>query len=121
AGSEASSGLEGALWLCPVEDRRPLDSTREGMREGFPLGSYLLLVDDTSRLFREGKATVAREVSEILDRLGSSAETWHARLESLRKGRLLGRFLASSRSRLKDVADRIGLGRVANLNGCPAV
>ena len=63
AGSEASSGLEDALWLCPVEDRRPLDSTREGMLEGFPLGSYLLLVDHTSRLFREGKATVAREVS----------------------------------------------------------
>ncbi|MHC5538502.1 transposase [Singulisphaera rosea] len=121
AGSDASSGLEESLWLCPVEDRRQLDSAREGMLEGFPLGSYLLLVDYTSRLFREGKAMVGREVSEILDRLGSSAETWQARLEGLRKGRLLGRFLASSRSRLAEVAARLGVGRVANLNGCPAV
>ncbi|MHC5537774.1 hypothetical protein ACYOEI_06045 [Singulisphaera rosea] len=98
-----------------------MGSTREGMLEGFPLGNYLLLVDYTSRLFREGKATVAREVSEVLNRLGSSAETWQARLERLRKDRLLGRFLASSRSRLGEVAARLGLGRVANLNGCPVV
>jgi hypothetical protein len=45
AGSEASAGLEESLWLCPIEDRRRLDSSREGMLEGFSLGSYLLLVD----------------------------------------------------------------------------
>jgi hypothetical protein len=27
----AAAGLEESLWLCPIEDRRPLDSTREGM------------------------------------------------------------------------------------------
>src|SRR5262249_1577210 len=31
AGSAAASGLEEAHWLCPIEDRRRLDSTREGM------------------------------------------------------------------------------------------
>jgi hypothetical protein len=40
------------------------------------LGNYLLLVDYTARLFREGKAVVARDVAEILDRLGSSPDHW---------------------------------------------
>jgi len=38
---------------------------------------------------------------EILDRLGSSAEQWQARLERLRQGRLLGRYLAATRQRLR--------------------
>ena len=66
AGSCASAGLEESLWLCPIEDRRQLDSSREGMLEGFPLGSYLLLVDYTGRLFREGKAAISRELSGSL-------------------------------------------------------
>jgi len=85
----------------------------------FALGSHLLLVDHTARLFREGKAALAREVSEILDRLGSNGESWQARLERLRKGRLLGRFLASSRQRLREVSERLGLRRVLNLSSCP--
>jgi hypothetical protein len=31
AGSRASAGLEESLWLCPIEDRRLLDSAREGI------------------------------------------------------------------------------------------
>jgi hypothetical protein len=31
AGSEAAAGLEESLWLCPIEDRRGLDSSREGI------------------------------------------------------------------------------------------
>ena len=45
AGSRAAGGLEEALWLCPIEDRRRLDSSREGMFEGLSIGNYLLLVD----------------------------------------------------------------------------
>jgi REP element-mobilizing transposase RayT len=119
-GSKASAGLEESLWLCPIEDRRRLDSSREGMLEGFSLGSYLLLVDYTGRLFREGKAAISREVAAVLDRLGSSAETWQARLEKLRKGRLFGRFFAATRKRLSEVAGRLGLRRVPNLGCCPA-
>jgi hypothetical protein len=55
AGSCANAGLEESLWLCPIEDRRGLDSSREGMIEGFSLGSYVQLVDYTGRLFREGR------------------------------------------------------------------
>src|SRR5581483_9836188 len=101
-------------------DRRRLDSPREGMVEGFALGSYLLLVDYTSRLFRAGKAVLSREVAAILDRLGTSAEQWQARLEKLRQGRLLGRYLAATRQRLGEVALRLGVKRVPNLGGCPA-
>jgi len=120
AGSCASAGMEDSLWLCPIEDRRRLDSAREGMLEGFPLGSYLLLVDYTGRLFREGKAAISRELSGIFDRLGSSAESWWARLEKLSKGRLLGRFFAASRERLREVAARLGVHHLANLGACPA-
>ena len=40
------------------------------MIEGFSLGNYLLLVDYTGRLFREGKATISHEVAEILAAAG---------------------------------------------------
>ncbi len=81
AGSEASAGLEESHWLCPIEDRRRLDSAREGMLKGFSLGNYPLLVDYTGRLFRDGKAAISREVAEIMERLGTAAETWQARPE----------------------------------------
>jgi hypothetical protein len=120
AGSAAAAGLEESHWLCPIEDRRSLGSLREGMLEGFSLGSYLLLVDYTGRLFRKGKAAISREVAEILERAGTTAETWQTRLEALRKGRLLGRFFAASRARLREVAHGLGLRGVPNLGGCPA-
>jgi len=91
------------------------------MVEGFSLGSYLLLVDYSARLFRDGKAVLAREVAEILDRLGSSAERWQARLDKLRQGRLLGRYFATSRARLQEVAEKLGFKRIANVAGCPTV
>jgi hypothetical protein len=66
AGSNSSAGLEESIWLCPIEDRHKLDSSREGMLEGFSLGSYLILVDYTGRLFRDGKAVISAELSGIL-------------------------------------------------------
>jgi REP element-mobilizing transposase RayT len=120
AAQAVSSGLEESLWLCPIEDRRGLDSTREGMTEGFTLGSYLLLVEYTGRLFREGKASISGELAGVFARLGSDGESWSARLLKLSRGRLLGRYFASSRQRLREVADRLGLHHIANLGGCPA-
>ncbi len=120
AGSNRSAGLEESPWLCPIEDRHTLDSSREGMLEGFSLGSYLMLVDYTGRLVRDGKAAISAEVTGILDRLQSSAESWRARLEKLRGGRLLGRFFAASRERLREVAARLGVHHLANRAGCPA-
>ena len=120
AGSAASAGLEESIWLCPVEDRRALDSSREGMLEGFSLGSYLALVDYTGRLFREGKAVISAKVAVAFARLGSSADRWNARLEALKRGRLLGRFFAASRARLREIAGRLRVHHLANLSGCPA-
>jgi hypothetical protein len=44
------------------------------MLEGISLGSYLLLIDYTGRLFRDGKATISAELSGILERLCSNAD-----------------------------------------------
>ena len=61
AGSAAAAGLEESHWLCPIEDRRRLDSSREGMVEGFSLGNYLLLVDYTGAALPRGEGgAVAR-------------------------------------------------------------
>jgi hypothetical protein len=56
----------------------------------------------------------------LLDRLGSGVDRWQARLKALRRGQFLGRFFATSRERLRAVAERLGLKRVPNLGGCPA-
>ena len=61
---------------------------------------------------------VSRDVAEVLERIGTTAETWQARLEKLSEGRLLGRFLAASRQRLREVAQRLGLRRAVNLGRC---
>ena len=109
AGSQAAAGLEESQWLCPIEDRRGLDSCREGMIQGFPLGSYLKLVDYTGRLFRQGKASISSDLAGVFERLGCSAMRWQNRLEKLSEGRLLGRFFAASRARLREIRDRLGM------------
>ncbi len=120
AGSVAAAGLEEALWLCPIEDRRGLDSDREGMLAGFSLGSYFLLVDYTGRLFRNGKAAISVALAGVFDRLGFSVEKWTSRLETLRNGRLLGRFFAGSRAKLQGLARKLQVRHLVNLAGCPA-
>ena len=120
AGSTAAAGLEEPLWLCPIEDRRTIDSRREGMIEGLSLGGYLLLVDYTGRLFRTGKAVISAELSHIFERLGSTADSWWSRLQKLSEGRLLGRYFAARRERLREVARGLGVHHLANLGGCPA-
>jgi len=121
AGSRAAGEVEEDLWLCPVEDRRRQGSTREGMLEGFSLGSYLLLVDYTSRLCRQGKARVSREVASILDRLGTSADVWGQRIQRLLgKTRLLGSHFCTDRERLRELARKRGVHHLDNLAASPA-
>jgi hypothetical protein len=104
AGSRASAGLDESLWLCPIEDRRGLDSSREGMMQGFPLGSYVKLVEYTGRLFRQGTASISAELAGIFERLGCGAENWHDRMQRLNGDRLLGRFFATTRAKLEEIA-----------------
>jgi hypothetical protein len=92
---------------------------KENLREGLSLGSYLLLVDYTGRPLRQGKPAISVDLEGIFDRLGSSAMIWRARLEKLRTGRLLGRCLAATRQKLRDVAERLNVRGIANLAGCP--
>ena len=87
------------------------------MIEGFSLGNYVLLLEYTGRLFREGKAVISGELAGVFERLGSNAENWQARLQKLAAGRLLGRFFAASRARLREVAERLGVHHLANLGG----
>ena len=110
--------MEARLWtlsrleLAGVVARRGVD--------GVTLGNYLLLVDYTGRLYRQGKAEISRQVAAIFDRLGTTAENWQSRLEKLREGHLFGRFVAATRQRLREVADRLGMRRLPNLAGRPA-
>jgi hypothetical protein len=118
AGSHAAAGLEESLWLCPVEDRRELGSPREGMVPGFSLGSYIKLVDYSGRHFREGKDSISAELTGIFERLGCSAQSWRVQIEKLRGDRLLGRFFAISRAKLREIGERLGVRRVINLRAC---
>lgn len=121
AGSRAAGNVEQKHWLCPLEDRRRSGTAREGMVEGFSLGSYLLLVDYTGRLCRNGKARIGREVASILERLGTNADVWEHRIKRLfSQSRLLGSYFATDRQRLRDLAARRGLHHLDNLAGCAA-
>lgn len=118
AGSRSAGRFEEDHWLCPLEDLRKKGSSREGMLESFSLGSYLLLVDWTSRLHRKDKAHVPPEVVGILERLGSSAEYWEYRLTRLlKKARLMGSYASTSRARLEAVAAERGVHHVDNALG----
>lgn len=119
AGSRAAAGLEDTLWLVPIEDRRRLDSRREGMLNGFTLGNYLLLVEHTGRLLRRGKASISAELESIFERLQSTPEIWQQRFAKLSRGRLFGRFFAGRSGRLRQAAADLGVRRVVNLTSCP--
>ena len=56
-------------------------------------------------------------MAEIFERIGTGAETWHAGLQKLRTGRLLGRFFAASRQRLRDAAQRLAVATMRRISG----
>ena len=93
--------------------------TETGMLEGVTIGSYLMLVDATSRMVRSGKARVDKDVCGIFDRLGTTNEAWLARIQQLvGRVRPFGSFLRGTRDRLRDLAGKLGMRRVVNHNGC---
>lgn len=121
AGVRASRGMESGLWLCPVEDRRADGVKRPGLLEGFSLGSYLQLIDYTSRLVRKGKARLSSEVASLLDRIGTSVDIWNANIERMfARTKHLGVAFSFSRAKLQAAAEKRGLHHMANLNGCRA-
>ena len=122
AGSKAAGNLEQNHWLVPIEDRRQLPSksnksAREGMVGTFSLGSYLLLVEYTGRLFRNGKARISAGAKDVLERLGSNPEFWFERIKKMLKtNQLRGCFFGTKAEVVKEAAKKRGV-RTANL--CP--
>ena len=128
AASKAIGSLEQDHWLVPIEDSRVHSSAnnvslgksgkgkvREGMLETFSLGSYLLLVDYTGRIWRNGKANMNAGLKEVFDRIGSSAEYWSARIQQMMQSKdLRGTVFACSAESLKEFATNRGK-RTANL------
>jgi len=71
-------------------------------------------------LFRQGKDSISAELAGIFERLGCSAQSWHNRMQKLNEGRLLGRFFAATRAKLREISERLGVRHLVNLAGCPA-
>ncbi len=121
AGVKAAAGIGADFWLCPIEDTREQGGSRTGLLDGFSLGSYLQLIDYTSRLIRTGKACVSADVTSLLDRLGTSASVWEHNLRHMfASSKQLGHAFSFHRERLNEAAKHRGIGRMANLNGCAA-
>jgi REP element-mobilizing transposase RayT len=120
AGSQAVGRMEDSHWLCPFEDGRRKGSKREGMLENFSLGSYLLLVDYTSRLCRPGKARVSKEMAGIFERLKTSSDQWEERLRKLMgTERLKGSHFAVTRQTLRSLAKAKGVHHLDNVLPLP--
>jgi hypothetical protein len=114
-------GMEQGLWLCSIEDQRAQGAERTGLLDGLSLGSYLLLLDDTSRLVRPGKANVSAQADELLDRLGTTREAWEKTLTLMfNRPHPKGVTFSFSREQLREAAQKRGCRHVANLNGGPA-
>ena len=122
AGSHAAGNLEQDHWLIPFENRRGHISTsskscREGMLDTFSLGSYLLLVDYTGRLFRNGKARMNSAVKDVFDRLGTSSEFWNDRIKRMLSSRSLrGSYFAADGEKVKRLAAQRGRRQLPNLS-----
>ncbi|QDS90321.1 hypothetical protein EC9_45280 [Rosistilla ulvae] len=112
AASVAAGAMEQDHWLVPIEDRRGAQrdeggetDCREGMLQSFPLGSYLLLLDCTGRMFRDGKANMEAGVKEVFERLSPTPQTWQTRTDKLLHAKSLrGSFFATSDEAVAAVA-----------------
>ncbi len=125
AGSLAAADIEQSHWLCPFDDRQALlaevdlgvgTKSREGMLPGFSLGSYLQLVDYTSRLCREGKASLPQEAPAIFERLSTTPEAWNARMQKLfDMKKQVGHVFTTDPEDLREIAAKRGVRHVTNL------
>jgi hypothetical protein len=65
---------DAGLWLMPIDDHRPHGECRVGLIAGCTLSCYLRLIDATSRVLRDGKASLAPELAPISRRLNVDQE-----------------------------------------------
>ena len=117
AANKLISPWPAGITACPVASDRHSCSLKGRLtaRSGLRIG--LSGVDDTGRLFREGKAAISAKLAGIFERLGSRAENWQARMEKLKKGRLYGCFFACSREKLREMAESLKVRRLVDLTG----
>ena len=115
AAQRASEGIEDSHWLVPIEDQRSHGSMREGIKEGFTLGQYLMLVDCMSRKVREGKASISPEIESIFERLELNTQRLLDRVANmLSNHRFYGSYMSATRNGLRQVARKLGLRQLAN-------
>jgi hypothetical protein len=80
------------------------------------IGETLDRLKASTRICRRA---ISAELAGIFEQLSCSALTWQARLEKLKGDRLLGRFFATTRAKLREISERLGVRYVVNLTGCP--
>jgi REP element-mobilizing transposase RayT len=115
AAQNVSEGIEEEHWLVPIEDRRSQGAKRAGIKDGFTLGQYLMLIDCISRKVRDGKANVSANELSIFERLSIDADTWLDRVKRLlTTHRFYGSFMSASQETLRGVAAKLGVRRLAN-------
>lgn len=107
--------MEQQHWLLPIEDRRAQGEAVIGMLSGFTFSCYARLVDWASRLIREGKAHIDACVASIFERLQLDAEQWQSSLQLLLTSKKLVGCYFGCRSRLYEVAQRLGKRWVKNV------
>ena len=117
SGSNAA-GLEDSLWLCPIEDRRRLDSSREGMLEGFSLEATSFWSITRGGCFAPGRPDLA-ELAGILIGWGAVQRAGGLAWRSCETRCLFGRFFAAS-GEAAGGGRGLNARRVGNLAGCPA-
>ena len=91
---------DAGLWLMPLDDDRPYGGDRAGLLAGCTLSCYLRLVDATSRMIRDGKASLAADMAPIFQRLGVDQGALEATVNKLfqRPGRIPSRLRANNTS-----------------------
>ena len=77
-------------------------------------GFSFSLMDNHLHLLLRIDPDVASGWSRVA-RLGSTPQTWGVRMAKLTGGRLLGRFLAASRERLRQLANKLQVRHLANV------
>ena len=118
---DAAVRLEDNIWLCPFAEGTHSRNGFGGMLAGFSLANYLLLLDQTSRLVRDGKKHMSQSAASLLERLGTTGEVWQTTITKMfSRSQLLGVAFSFSRDRLRAAARRRGCNHLINLNGCPA-
>jgi hypothetical protein len=65
------------------------------------------------------EASIPAELAGIFERLGFTAGSWRDAMDKLRGERLLVRFFAASRDKLREIAQHLGVRHLVNLRGCP--